>query len=222
MDEKKFKEIINKNLLPAIEKMLENNRDFNFFFNNLKKINVITDCEVESSLQPNPATDNGHYPNQNFLQFIYKDKVINFDLNDGTILDDKFAIIEDSAVCQTLYNRTNNLKIDYTKEELEKVYNSINSKLVPFKNLKFQRNNLTSEEFKKLLEDDYNVIFSSDEIFIEEDNYRLFLKVDLDNHEVILTNQVSFFKDDSWQDPIDIEQELMNVSRKKSGQEDAS
>ncbi len=222
MDEKKFKEIINKNLLPAIEKMLENNRDFNFFFNNLKKINVITDCEVESSLQPNPATDNGHYPNQNFLQFIYKDKVINFDLNDGTILDDKFAIIEDSAVCQTLYNRTNNLKIDYTKEELEKAYNSINSKLVPFKNLKFQRNNLTSEEFKKLLEDDYNVIFSSDEIFIEEDNYRLFLKVDLDNHEVILTNQVSFFKDDSWQDPIDIEQELMNVSRKKSEQEDAS
>lgn len=222
MDEKKFKEIINKNLLPAIEKMLENNRDFNFFFNNLKKINVITDCEVESSLQPNPATDNGHYPNQNFLQFIYKDKVINFDLNDGTILDDKFAIIEDSAVCQTLYNRTNNLKIDYTKEELEKAYNSINSKLVPFKNLKFQRNNLTSEEFKKLLEDDYNVIFSSDEIFIEEDNYRLFLKVDIDNHEVILTNQVSFFKDDSWQDPIDIEQELMNVSRKKSEQEDAS
>lgn len=222
MDEKKFKEIINKNLLPAIEKMLENNRDFNFFFNNLKKINVITDCEVESSLQPNPATDNGHYPNQNFLQFIYKDKVINFDLNDGTILDDKFAIIEDSAVCQSLYNRTNNLKIDYTKEELEKAYNSINSKLVPFKNLKFQRNNLTSEEFKKLLEDDYNVIFSSDEIFIEEDNYRLFLKVDLDNHEVILTNQVSFFKDDSWQDPIDIEQELMNVSRKKSEQEDAS
>ena len=222
MDEKKFKEIINKNLLPAIEKMLENNRDFNFFFNNLKKINVITDCEVESSLQPNPATDNGHYPNQNFLQFIYKDKVINFDLNDGTILDDKFAIIEDSAVCQTLYNRTNNLKIDYTKEELEKAYNSINSKLVPFKNLKFQRNNLTSEEFKKLLEDDYNVIFSSDEIFIEEDNYRLFLKVDLDNHEVILTNQVSFFKDDSWQDPIDIEQELMNVSRKKLEQEDAS
>ena len=72
------------------------------------------------------------------------------------------------------------------------------------------------------MEDDYNVIFFSDEIFIEEDNYRLFLKVDLDNHEVILTNQVSFFKDDSWQDPINIEQELMNVSRKESEQEDAS
>lgn len=214
MDDKKIKEIINKNLLPAIDKLLDKHQNFSFFFNNVKKINLITDCEVESRVQPNPATENGYYPNQRFLQLIYKDKEINFDLNDGTILDDKFSIV-DGGVVQTIYNRNENLRVDYTKEELESAYNSINQKIVPFKNLKFQRNNLSSEEFKRLLEEDYNVIFSQDDIFIEEGNFRLFLKVDLENHEVIITNQVSFFKDAAWQDTIDVEQELVNVSKKE-------
>lgn len=97
MDREEITNDIASKLLPEIQSLLDSYRDFNLFFKNLTKVLLLDECDIEAIDMPNKASDDGIYHNQKVLQFVYKDKSINFDLLDGGLLTDNFSIISNTG-----------------------------------------------------------------------------------------------------------------------------
>lgn len=201
---------ISKKIIPDLEKTLEKFQDFSIFFHNIKKISWLNNCDIQSDIQPNPAQEDGLYPNQNILQLSYKNKIINFDCNEGGLLDSKFNVVEDSGVVYEIFNSKSNVGIKYDYDEVISAYNYLNDHIGTFKSLKYQRINLSADEFKSFLENDYKFIYEDDLIYLQEDNFRLYLNVNFDSKDIDFTNEVQFYKDNEWQDKINLVDELNN------------
>ncbi len=211
MDREEITNDIASKLLPEIQSLLDSYRDFNLFFKNLTKVLLLDECDIEAIDMPNKASDDGIYHNQKVLQFVYKDKSINFDLLDGGLLTDNFSIISNTGEKIILFSLDEISNITYSEEELIEKINILVDYDSKLKLLKYTYNHLEKEDFKRFLQSDYDIIFTPDDNYIIKDNCKFFVNVDLDSKEVELTGNVSFYKEDDWQENLNLEDELRKI-----------
>ena len=195
-------------LLPELQSILDSYRTFDNFFKNLSKIILLDECDIESLDMPNTASDDGIYHNQKILQFIYKNRSINFDLTDGGILSDNFSILPNTGVKNILFSLEDISNVSYSEEELLGKFNLFVDYSSKFKPLKYTFGHLDADSFKELLQKDYDVVFTNDLVYIINDNCRFFINADFESKDIELTGDVSFYRDDEWQEPINLEEEL--------------
>lgn len=196
-------------LIPDIKELLDSFQSFENFFKNLKKIILIDDCDIYSETMPNEATDDKLYHNQKILQFVYKNKTINFDLIDRTILSDDFQILLDTAnITSILADSEDGEEEIYSKDELLEQFTysvDLNSKL---KTLQYTFQHLSEDDFKELLESTYKIEFIGTTPYIRNGNCKHFICASLIDKKVELTGEVSFLKNGEWKDSIMLEKKL--------------
>lgn len=190
-------------LIPDIKELLDSFQSFENFFKNLKKIILIDDCDIYSETMPNEATDDKLYHNQKILQFVYKNKTINFDLIDRTILSDDFQILLDTAnITSILTDNEDGEEEIYSKDELLEQFTysaDLNSKL---KTLQYTFQHLSEDDFKELLESTYKIEFIGPTPYIRNGNCKHFLYASLIDKKVELTGEVSFLKMENGKIPL--------------------
>lgn len=196
-------------LIPDIKELLDSFQSFENFFKNLKKIILIDDCDIYSETMPNEATDDKLYHNQKILQFVYKNKTINFDLIDRTILSNDFQILLDTAnITSILTDNEDGEEEIYSKDELLEQFTysvALNSKL---KTLQYTFQHLSEDDFKELLENTYKIEFIGPTPYIRNGNCKHFISASLIDKKVELTGEVSFLKNGEWKDSIMLEKKL--------------